>query len=201
MNDKELELCIKNFKKTGDNSHFEKIYRFFFKKIYRFVLLNISDSQTAESITSDVFYNVYRNLAKVRLNSGSFRAWVYKIARNLIIDYHRKEEKYKEVRSLEQYLETGQSDDLNGLESVDKSLIAGDFKEKSPGEYIDSEFRDPELLAGLNSLDEMQKQVLILRFVEDLDYKTIGRIIGKSELATRAIKFRAISKLKEHMTK
>jgi len=201
MNDKELELCIKNFKKTGNNSHFEKIYRFFFKKIYRFVLLNISDSQVAGSITSDVFFNVYRHLAKARLNSGSFRAWVYKIARNLIIDYHRKEEKYKEVRSLEQYLETGQSDDLNELESVDKSLIAGDFKEKSAGEYFDSEFRDPELLAGLDKLDELQKQVLILRFVEDLDYKTISRIIDKSELATRAIKFRAISKLKELMTK
>jgi RNA polymerase sigma factor (sigma-70 family) len=201
MNDKELELCIKKFKKTGDNSHFEKIYRFFFKKIYRFVLLNISDSQIAENITSDVFYNVYRNLAKARLNSGSFRAWIYKIARNLIIDYYRKEAKYKEDRSLDQYLETRKYDDLNELEPVDSSLVAGDFKEVNPGEYTGSEFRDPDLLAGLNRLDELQKQVLILRFVEEMDYKTIGRIIDKSELAARAIKFRAISKLKELMAK
>ena len=117
MDNKELDLCIGSFKKTGDNLYYEKIYRLFFQKIYRFVLLNISDSHAAEDITVDVFYKVYRYITKVHLNSASFRPWLYKIARNLIIDYYRKEAKHKQSQSLEKYLEEKQSD---GSEDIGK---------------------------------------------------------------------------------
>lgn len=205
MDDIELDFCIKNFKKTGDNLYFEKIYRLFFQKIYRFVLLNISDTQAAEGITIDVFYNVYRYLAKTNINSGNFRGWIYKIARNMIIDYYRKEAKHSQTQSLEHYMETMQSDDLDDFGKIDKSLIvnnpANSFMEKNFKNNVESEFANQDLLKALDCLPEIQKQVLILRFVEELDYKTISMIINKSEFTVRAIKFRAISKLKELMAK
>jgi len=205
MDDKELDSCIKNFKRTNDNLYFEKIYRVFFQKIYRFVLLSISDHQVAESITIDVFYNVYRYLIKVNIDSASFNGWIYKIARNMIIDYYRKEARHNQTQSLEQYKEFRESDDLNEKRKIDKSLIINDSVndsiEKTLKERIDHEFTNQHLLKAIDSLPDIQKQVLILRFAEELDYKTIGTIINKRELAVRAIKFRAISKIKELMAK
>jgi len=159
----------------------------------------------AESIAVDVFYNVYRYLAKVNICSANFKSWIYKIAHNMIIYYYRKEEKHSKTQSLEQYMETKQSNDLGDIGKIDKSLIinnsTNDFIENSSRGYVEFEFANKHLLKALGSLPDIQKQVLILRFVEELDYKTIGKIINKSELTVRAIKFRAISKLKDLMAK
>ncbi|MBM3702272.1 MAG: RNA polymerase sigma factor [Actinobacteria bacterium] len=201
MDDIELNNCIKSYKKTKDNVYYEKIYRYFFQKIYRFVLLNISDNQAAEDITVDVFYKVYRYIIKVHLNSASFKPWIYKIARNLIIDYYRKEAKHKKNQSLEQYLEDKQSDGSEDVEKTDIFLIENNSAENRLDESVESEFTNQDLLKGLGSLPDIQKQVIILRFVEGLDYKSIGLIINKNELAVRAIKFRAISRLKELLNK
>ena len=169
MDDKELEYCIKSFKKTGDNLYYEKIYRLFFQKIYRFVLLNISDNQTAENITVDVFYNVYRYMTRVHLNSASFKPWIYKIARNLIIDYYRKEAKHKKSQSLEQYLEDKQLDGLEDKEKVDKFLIVENFQEKGSNDLMETQFTNHDLLKGLCGLPDMQylhKAALRIKFVE-----------------------------------
>lgn len=201
MDDRELDHCIKSYKKTGDNVYYEKIYRYFFQKIYRFVLLNISDNLTAEDITVDVFYKVYRYITKIHLRSANFKPWIYKIARNLIIDYYRKEAKHKKSQSLEQYLEDRQSDYSENVKKTDRSLITGNSADNYVDEPVESEFANQDLLKGLGSLPDIQKQVIILRFVEELDYKSIGLIINKNELAVRAIKFRAILKLKELLIK
>lgn len=201
MDDKELSNCIGNFKKTGNNLYFEKLYRFFFKKIYRFVLLNISDHQIAEDITINIFYNIYKYITKIRLNPTSFKPWIYKIARNLIIDYYRKEAKYKKTQSLEQYLEEKQINSSENIEKIDSSFIIEISEENFSDNDIEQHFKNNDILKGLQSLPDIQKQVLILRFVENLDYKSIGIIINKNEQAVRAIKFRAISKLKEFIAK
>lgn len=197
MDDRELSHCIKSYNKTRDNLYYEKIYRYFFQKIYRFVLLNISDNHAAEDITVDVFYKVYRYMTKVHLNSANFKPWIYKIARNLIIDYYRKEAKHQQNQSLEKYLEDKQSDGSEDVGKTDRSLIESSSTENRLLESIGSEFTNQALLTGLGSLPDIQKQVIILRFVEGMDYKSIGMIINKSEISVRAIKFRAISRLKE----
>jgi RNA polymerase sigma-70 factor (ECF subfamily) len=201
MDNRELDNCIKSFKKTRNNLYYEKIYKFFFPKIYRFVLLNISDNHAAEDISVDVFYNIYRYIPKVHINSASFKPWIYKIARNLVIDYYRKEGRNQKSLSLEQYLEANNTDGLEMTESIDKALVVDTFMENDSAEFNGVEFSNQDLLKGLDSLPEIQKQVIILRFVEELDYKSIGVIINKSEITVRAIKFRALSKLKEVLIK
>lgn len=201
MDDKELDFCIKSFKKNGDNACYEKIYRFFFKKIYRFVFLNISDKSMAEDITVDVFFKVYTYMPRVNLSSVSFKPWIYKIARNLIVDYYRKEEKFKKNLSLEQYIEEKQIKNSEDIDKIDYSLIADDFAANGFTESIGLKFDNPDLLVALSNLPEIQRQVIILRFVEELDYKSIGLIINKNEFTVRTIKFRAILKLKEQLVK
>ncbi|MDD5659985.1 MAG: RNA polymerase sigma factor [Actinomycetota bacterium] len=201
MDDKELDFCIKSFKNTGDNAYYEKIYRFFFKKIYRFVFLNISDKLMAEDITIDVFFKVYTYISRANLNSTSFKPWIYKIARNLIIDYYRKEEKFKKNLSLEQYMEEKQIKNFEDAEKIDDFLAIDDFTSSEFTESDSLKFDNPDLLIALSNLSDIQRQVIILRFVEELDYKSIGLIINKNEFTVRTIKFRAILKLKEQLAK
>jgi RNA polymerase sigma-70 factor (ECF subfamily) len=191
MDDKELDSCIKRFKKTGDNLYFEKIYRFFFQKIYRFVLLNTSDRHMAEDITVDVFYKVYKYMSKINLNPISFKPWIYKIARNLIIDYYRKDKRQIKSQSF---------DSLDNTNSINSLTISDISIENNSTELNEALFNNPKLLEGFRSLSDIQRQVIVLRFLEELDYKTIGMIINKREFAVRTIKYRAITKLKEKLT-
>jgi len=197
MEDKQLDSHIRNFKKTGENIFFENIYRFFFPKILRFTTLNVSDIQAAEEISSEVFVKVYRYLRKLNLNAPAFKAWLYKIARNLIIDFYRKEARTVKKISLEQYLEEKSiSEDSIGAKT-ESSLVHEDDEDFFLEGFDSANIKDKDFLNKLNSLGELQKQVLILRFVEDMDYRSIGRIINKDERTVRIIKFRAVSKLKE----
>ena len=196
MDNIELDFCIRNFKRTGDNSFFEKIYRNFFPKILRFAALNVNEVQNAEDIASEVFIKAYRYIRKLNLNAVNIKPWLYKVARNLIIDFYRKEARTKKV-SLDQYLEEKSSADHINEENLDKALV---FEKDLDIEFVQSgeeKIINAEFLKNLNTLTEIQKQVLILRFVEDLDHKSVGRILNKNEIAVRAISFRAISKLRE----
>ncbi len=212
MDNKELDLNIRNFKKKGNDLYFENIYRYFFKKIYRYILLSINDKQTAESITVDVFFNIYKYLSKIKINSKNFKPWIYKIARNLTIDYFRKEKKHNRNQSLEEIKEQLNNNEHMGFINNKYDYLANDlvsdnlsskeeFKNLNFDKILKSKITNQKLLKCLNLLPEVQKQVLILRFIEELDYKSIGIIINKSEAVTRAIKFRAILKLKELLSK
>ena len=197
MDDKQLDSHIRNFKKTGENIFFENIYRFFFPKILRFIALNVSDMQAAEEISSEVFVKVYRHLRKLNLNAPAFKAWLYKIARNLIIDFYRKEARSVKKVSLEQYLEEKSIPDDSIGKKADRNLVVESDVDHLFEGFDSANIKDNDFLNKLSSLGELQKQVLLLRFVEDMDYKSIGRIINKDERAVRIIKFRAVSKLRE----
>ncbi len=196
MDNKELDLYIRNFRKTGDDRFFEKIYRHFFPKILRFIVLNINSVHDAEDIASEVFIKAYRYIRKLNLNAVSLKFWLYKVAKNLIIDSYRKETRQGIKISLDQYLEEKNASG-HKEEMIDNALVLEKDLNLEFSQTDEERLKDTELLKNLNILSEIQKEILILRFVEDLDCKSIGRILNKSEGAVRAIIFRAISKLRE----
>jgi RNA polymerase sigma factor (sigma-70 family) len=186
MDEKELNICIKKYKNNGDTFYFEKIYRHFLSKIYRYIFLKILDKETAEDLTSEVFIRVYRNLNKVNLNAITIKIWIYKIAKNLIIDHFRGSQNKQNIRSLDEYLEE------------DKELGSMDSMSVDQGEIFSNgnQLKNEKLIGALNSLPEMQREIIFLRYVEGMDFKSIGLILNKSEIALRALKFRALESLK-----
>src|SRR5919108_3184305 len=69
----------------------EDLYREHHQHIFRFIWSRVYDAQQAEDLTGEVFTRMVANLSGYRDRSLPFRAWLYRIARNLIIDHHRKE--------------------------------------------------------------------------------------------------------------
>jgi len=186
MDEKELNICIKKYKNNGDTFYFEKIYRHFLSKIYRYIFLKILDKETAEDLTSEVFIRVYKNLKKVNLNAITIKIWIYKIAKNLLTDHFRSSRNMQNVKSLDGYLEGDKE-----LETIGSMLV--DQRENfSNG----NQFKNEKLISALNGLPETQREIIFLRYVEGMDFKSISLILNKSEIALRALKFRALENIK-----
>jgi len=185
-----INIYLKKYKKSGDKIWFEKIYQHFMPKIYRYFYFKVLDKQMAEDLTSELFIKVYKNLMTANLNSRAFRAWIYKIAKNLLIDFYRKTGKDKE-----------EALQFEGFEDKENSdLVEDNFFIKNSS-IIEKElgFQNCKLIEAMNKLTKLQRDVLLLKFIEDFDYKTIADIFEKKQLTIRGILFRALAKLKSEI--
>src|SRR5689334_3625600 len=75
--------------KAGDQAALGEIYNLYFKKIFRFVFYRVGHKQAAEDLAEEVFLKAFTKLASVN-EAGALEAWLYQIARNLVIDYYRQ---------------------------------------------------------------------------------------------------------------
>ncbi|MFO7929304.1 MAG: sigma-70 family RNA polymerase sigma factor [Candidatus Humimicrobiaceae bacterium] len=180
----DINLYLRNFYKSGDKKWFEKIYHRFIDKLYRYFLFRVADKQAVEDLTSKVSIKIYKNLKSTNLNEKSFFIWMYKIAKNTLIDYYRKEGNRQEI----------DFPDIEKNASWEKS-----FFNFSPFLRKELSFRDENILESLSKLTVLQKEAVMLKFVEDLDYSTISRILGKKQATVRGIIFRGLSKLREEL--
>jgi len=181
-----IDSYLKRFKNSGDKIWFEKIYRHYMPKIYRFYYFKLKDRQLAEDLTSELFIRAYRGLRKTSLNSKSFSVWIYRIANNLMIDYFRK---------------TGKADEYSAAPEEFDNLVQQNpftesyFARSEPG------FENRKLTAAVGRLTELQRDAILLKFVEDMDYDTIARILKKRKATVRGIVFRAMTELKAEIKK
>jgi RNA polymerase sigma-70 factor (ECF subfamily) len=176
-----INSYLKRYKNSGDKVWFEKIYHHYMPKIYRFYYFKLMDKQTAEDLTSELFIRVYKGLRKTNLNSKTFNIWTYRIANNLLIDHFRKMGKVDEYNAASEKF-----DDLTkGSFSTNSSFIRGELG-----------FENHKLVTAIDRLSKLQRDVILLKFVEEMDYDTIARVLKKRKATVRGIVFRAITKLK-----
>ncbi|MFZ2621065.1 MAG: RNA polymerase sigma factor [Minisyncoccia bacterium] len=153
-----------NDKKVQQIKLFTEIYNKEVDAIFRFALLRVSDREKAMDLTQDTFARFWDVLS----GEGSSvienqRAFIFKIVRNLIIDWYRK----KKSVSLESLTEDD-SRETDYLLTDKKSL---NHEMSSEARYI---------LEKISELDPMYQQVVYMRFVEDMKPKEISEIIGQS---------------------
>lgn len=180
-----IRKYINNYKKSGDKKWFILIYQKMMPRIYRFYYFKTMDRELSEDLVSEVFIRVYINLRKTNLNERSFMVWIYRIANNLLIDHFRKN------------TDTTESLDpvLNQLKISDEEF----FKKNSSLFRKEFSFKNTKLAAALGRLTVLQKDVLLLRFIENMDYSTIAGIFNKSKGTIRGIIFRAMEALRKEM--
>ncbi|MBE3128941.1 MAG: sigma-70 family RNA polymerase sigma factor [Actinobacteria bacterium] len=190
MND--IGKYLINYRKSSDKIWFEKIYYHYLLKIYNFFYFKTMDEQISEDLTSEVFLKTYKNLGDKEFNSKSFNVWIYKIASNQLIDYFRKTKTDRERTFLTDWQE---QDNIR-----DSSLLENDFFIKnSMLMKKELSFENHKLVEAMCKLTTLQKNIVILIFVMDFDYKTIANILGKSQSTIRGILFRAINILKSEI--
>ena len=157
---------------------FDAIYIRYSDQLYRYIYTSVKDAYLAEDLTGEVFLRVWKKWKEIK--QDFIQALLYKTAKNIIIDYYRSRKNKKNV-SLEETVEMG-------LEpSYDEDLI----------EKINKDTNIQMITGAMSKLPENLKEVLVLRFVNDLSAKEAGEILNISEGNVRVLQYRALNKLKE----
>jgi len=165
--------------KAYDPDALSTIYERYYQGIYRYVYYRVGDSALAEDLTGDIFVKMLHGIGSYNIQGVPFSAWLYRIARNRIIDHLRRQP-----------------------EKVDLSLEEARVETIASGEaMLENTLRRDELLKAVQVLTDEQRQVIILKFIEDLDNATIAAILHKTEGAVKSLQHRALDTLRHYLDK
>ncbi len=159
--------------KKGDADAFARVYDELVKPVYRYIYYRVEES-IAEDLTEDTFLKVWQNLKKYKKGKNPFSSWVFKIAHNLVVDYYRQN---KTTEMIEETI-------------VDTKL------ESNPHYQADLKLTQIRLRKVIRRLPDNYQEIIILKYINELDNKEIAHAVGKSEGAVRTIQFRALDRLK-----
>jgi RNA polymerase sigma-70 factor (ECF subfamily) len=175
--------------KSKDKEAFLQAYDGYVNDIYRFIYFKIGNSEEANDITSQVFLKTWNYVQENKLkNRATLKALIYKIARNTIIDHYRSNSKAEKVNI------DNNIDDDQGRASIDIEDKSQDIARQAE---INSDME--EVRRNLGKLKDEYKEVLILKYVNELSFKEIAAITGKSKSNTRVLAHRALKALRELM--
>ncbi|MCL4405929.1 MAG: sigma-70 family RNA polymerase sigma factor [Patescibacteria group bacterium] len=164
--------------KGGEAEAFGLLYDEYLPKIYRFVLLKTGHREEAEDLTHQVFLQAWRSIRAYNDRGYPFSSWLYRIARNLTVDYYRR---FRPAVSL-----------------ADAELLSRDDGD-DPIAKFDLAEESTRLTRNLQKLKDIEQTVVIMRFVDEFSIKETAAAVDKSEGAVKLIQHRAIQKLKEMM--
>jgi len=157
------------------NTEFNASYEQFSDAIFRYCLYQTSNRQKALDLTQDTFIKTWEYLSTGK-QVENLKAFLYKVAGNLVIDDRRK----KKAESLDKLTEQG----------FDIKSDKDEISEK------ENAFEGKLALEAINKLDEKYRDVLIFRFVEDMEIKEIAKILKESENNISVRIHRGLEKLK-----
>jgi RNA polymerase sigma-70 factor (ECF subfamily) len=161
----------------GELEHFDPLYLLHVDAVYKYLYRRTLHKATAEDLTSTTFLKAIESVRSFDTARGSeFRGWLYRIARNALIDHYRRLRKTVDIES------------VWDLESFDDST---DVAAKA----IDAK----ALHEALQKLTPAQREIVLLRAWEGLSYKEIAALTGKTEGNAKVLFSRAISDLRAHM--
>ena len=157
-----------------DEAAVESLYQTYYPKIYNYAFLQMGDVQAAEDLASDVMLKMIESINRYRFRGLPFGAWVFRIARNRLIDLHRRRKRRGEV----DLSETLASTLANPQALAERALERG------------------QLQVALKHLTDEQRQVVVLKFIEGFDNRSAGQIMGRSEGAIKSLQHRALGSLR-----
>lgn len=180
---KEQYLFLK-LRTTRDPEVFGKLYDIYVDQIYRFIYFKVGRKEEAEDLTGDVFLKTWQYINEMGSEViDNLRAFLYQTARNAVIDFYRSRDQREFVALPEE------DDEKPTMEIVDEKQ---DLVEK-----IELASDLEEVKKALQKIREEYREVIILRFVEEMSVKETAEILGKSEGAVRVLLHRAVAALKE----
>ena len=184
LNDFEEKLILKRAL-AGKEEAFSEIYDFYVIRIFRFIYLKTSSKETAEDLVSEVFLRYWKRIKKgmrdevlgETVANDKVRPFLYKIAKNLIIDFYRK----REIPTVEI-----DSDIKDKIRDQKQDILA----------YVSVKQEVEEIMKALGKLKDEHREIIILRHVEDLSIAEIAEITGKNSGSVRVQLHRAIKALR-----
>jgi RNA polymerase sigma-70 factor (ECF subfamily) len=162
-----------------DRRAFGVLYERYVKDIYKYIYFRTNNQHDAEDLASRVFHRALSHIDTYVERGVPFQAWLYRIAHNLVANWHRDRSRHKSV-PLEDF--------VNGLrtEAPEVTAEAQDEKER--------------LFEAIRRLPEDRQQLLILKFVDKKSNQEIGEVMDKSEGAIKSLYHRTLLSLRDILT-
>ncbi len=176
----DAERLLASRASQGDRAAYGQLYQSYVDKIYRYIYYKVGQRAEAEDLTSLTFMKAWDAIADYEWRNHPFGAWLFRIAHNLVVDYHRARRETVTLSDASPQLEQKASRDEMRPERVLSDLITTD-----------------RIRHAIGRLTEEQQQVLVLRFFEGLSTGEVAEMMGKRRGAIRGLQFRALSALRD----
>lgn len=158
---------------AGDSEAFGVLFDAYYDKIFRFVYYKVYQKEVAEDIAGDVFHKALTKIGSYSAEKGTFSAWLYRIARNAVIDQYRTK---TSTVPLEDIFDIG-------------------YDERTP-EVLDALSDLKRVSVYLETLTAKQREIIVLRIWEGLSYREIAEIVGGTEDGVKMAFSRSIRELR-----
>jgi len=159
--------------RNGNLKKFGELYEKYVDKIYSFVYYKTFHKEIAEDIVSQTFIQALEKIRTFNEKKGSFKSWLYRIARNLVIDYYRSKKT-----------------------DIDIDQIWDLHAESDTARSADTNIEIKKLYEYLKILNRREREIIIMRLWDGLSYGEISRILGKSIAGCKMMFARVVAKIR-----
>jgi RNA polymerase sigma-70 factor, ECF subfamily len=161
---------------VSDRSAFSALYEAHVDRVYRYLLARTSNPAEAEELTSRVFLNALSRLDQYRGRGSGFGGWLMTIAHNLLVNWYRDRGRRPPTTELDEALQV-------------PSSVPG------PESSLERNERIERVRQAVSSLAQDRQQLIALKYVDGLSNPEIGRIMGRTEGAVKALHHRTLREL------
>lgn len=158
---------------SGDAGAWEELVRMHNRRIYNVCYRFTGSPDDADDLTQEVFIRMYRTLATYEPSKGSFVTWMTTMARNLLVDHFRRSKQDRVTDSL----------DANLGPDEDSATMADQLASSAPSadHGLEAQEKQAMVQAALQKLSPELREAVILRDLQDLDYRDIAQVLKVPE--------------------
>ena len=156
-----VERCL-----SGDDAAWEELVKVHTRRVYAICYRFTGSDFEAQDLTQEVFLRVFRTLKSFRAGEGSFLVWVSRVARNLLIDHYRRTKLDRQSESLEDQLPM--LEEKTAMSARTDGMLAG----REASEMLQN---------ALQKLSPELRETVILRDLQEMEYREIARILNVPE--------------------
>lgn len=165
--------------KAGDKDSFGELYERYLDKIYSYIYYRTGNHHDAEDLTARVFFRAMAHIESYTERGVPFQAWLYRIAHNLVANWHRDRGRRK-VIPLDEF-------------------IATSLKSDAPDRQAEDQEERDALHDAIQRLPEERQQLLLLKFVDHKSNAEIGEIMDRTEGAIKSLYHRTLIALRDEL--
>jgi len=173
--DDRSELDLVTRAREGDVDAIGTLYDQHHETIFRYLWLRVNDLKLAEDLTGDVFMRMLSALPRYQPMGMPFRAWLFRIAHNLLVDHWRKP---------------------GNCEPIPLDLIEEQSDDGDPSLKVERNLLVAHVSRAMTQLEPNQHEVIVLRFVMGLSLQEVARAVGKTEGAVKSLQHRGLAALR-----
>jgi RNA polymerase sigma-70 factor (ECF subfamily) len=191
------KILLANLRRK-DKDAFIYLYDSYLDRVYRFIYFKVGSKEEAEDLTSSVFLKIWNCVQEGNIQQQTIRPFIYTIARNLVIDHYRKSSQLM-TTSLDSRTDEDHETSESEISFIKENPELMDEK-NNLADSIDKNLEIETVKKNLLQIKDEYREIIILRYLDELSVKEISEIINKPKGNTRVLLHRALKALKEVMS-